>query len=89
MHLRTLELIFNFKIFPNCSLQDKPFSDLFICLNQETLQFVACNLELYYDERTYKYPLRNLREESNGKIPFPTVCSFHALRSEECNTGNL
>jgi hypothetical protein len=57
LHLRTLKLIVNFKIFPNCSLQDAPFSDLFICLNQETLHFVACNLELYYDERTYKYQI--------------------------------
>lgn len=34
-------------------------------------------------------PLRNLREEGSGKILFPIACSFHALRSEECDTGNL
>jgi hypothetical protein len=33
--------------------------------------------------------LSSLREEGSGKIIFPIVCSIHALRSEESDTGNL
>jgi len=45
--------------------------------------------DLFASKSIIQSPVRNLREEGSGKIIFPTVCFFHALRSEECDTGNL